>query len=406
MSDLVQHGAMECTTPPVDLDAVRLYRRERIRGECRNRDYAGVLIFDQVAARYATDATNMQVWCSHYEARCALVMTDGPTVLMDFADVPHLAEGLPTVDEYMKFPGYYYFGAGNTAEEKARGVGKLIADYVQRYGAGNKRLAVDRMAHLGIDAIRSHGIEIFDGQEVTEKAREIKSPGEIELMKKSIEVCEAGMDAMRAVLEPGITENALWSKLHETNIRLGGEWIETRLLTSGPRTNPWYRECSMREIEAGDIVSFDTDLIGPYGYCSDISRSWLCGDGKPDDHQRAIYAAAYEQLKHNIDMLKPGMSLREVSEKAWPIPDKYHARRYTCLMHGVGLADEYPTIRHLPDYASGGYDDILEENTTLCVEALIADEHHGEAIKLEEQVLLTRDGAVPLSTYPYEEEFL
>ena len=35
---------------------------------------------------------------------------------------------------------------------------------------------------------------------------------------------------MHEKLEPGITENALWAKLHETNIRLGGEWIETRLL--------------------------------------------------------------------------------------------------------------------------------------------------------------------------------
>lgn len=48
---------------------------------------------------------------------------------------------------------------------------------------------------------------------------------------------------------------------------------ETRLLTSGPKTKPWLQECGDRVIEAGDLVSFDTDLIGPNGYCADISRS-------------------------------------------------------------------------------------------------------------------------------------
>ena len=98
-----------------------------------------------------------------------------------------------------------------------------------------------------------------------EQVRKIKTPEEIVLMRHSIDVCEKGIAAMRAALEPGMTENAVWAKLHETNIALGGEWIETRLLASGPRTNPWMSESSMRVIEKGDMVSFDTDLVGPYG---------------------------------------------------------------------------------------------------------------------------------------------
>ena len=122
----------------------------------------------------------------------------------------------------------------------------------------------------GIDALRDLGLQIFDGQEVTEIARSIKSSEELELMRATIEIAEMGMDAMKQALVPGITENALWAKLHECNIANGGEWIETRLLASGPRTNPWFYECSMRQIEVGDMVCFDTDMIGPYGYCADI----------------------------------------------------------------------------------------------------------------------------------------
>ena len=75
---LRQHGAMEYTQPPTDLDAVRLYRLERVREQLRSADYAGILIFDQVNTRYATDVTNMQIWCSHYEDACAFVATEVP----------------------------------------------------------------------------------------------------------------------------------------------------------------------------------------------------------------------------------------------------------------------------------------------------------------------------------------
>jgi Xaa-Pro dipeptidase len=396
-----QHGAMEYSHAPTDLDAVRRYRLGRLRGEMRQRDIAGLLLFDPINTRYATDATNMQIWSSHYETRCVFVALEGPVVLFDYANHPHLASGLSTIDEYRVMPVFYYFAAGPRSEELAQRFGAEIADLMHRYGGGNRRLAVDRLSHLGTDALRRHQLDLLDGQAVTEHARAIKSPGEIDLMRASLAVCEAGCVAMREALVAGITENALWAKLHETNIRLGGEWIETRLLSSGPRTNPWFRECSMRPIETGDMVSFDTDLIGPYGYCSDISRAWVCGD-RPTDEQRRLYAAAFEQVERNISILKPGLSFREVAERSWPIPEEFLSNRYSGMIHGVGLADEYPSISYLPDFPSDGYDGILEPGMALCVESYIAVEGGREGVKLEEQVLITETGVERLSRYPFE----
>ena len=400
-----QHGAMEYSEAPVDLDVVRRYRLGRLRAELKKRDYAGLLLFDPINTRYATDATNMQIWCSHYETRCVFVATEGPVVLFDYANLPHLAEGLPLIDEYRALPSFYYFTAGPRAEEKAKMFGDQIADLVQKHGGGNRRLAVDRLSHLGVDALRSHGLEVMEGEPVAEDARAIKSVEELELMRAAITACEAGMRAMQTALEPGITENALWAKLHETNIRLGGEWIETRLLSSGPRTNPWFRECSLRTIETGDMVSFDTDLIGPYGYCADVSRAWICG-GKPNDEQRRLYAAAHAQIQHNVDILKPGMSFREVSDAAWPIPDEFLSHRYGTLIHGVGLADEYPNIKHWSVFAEKGYEGVIEAGTTFCVESCIGVKGERECVKLEEQVLVTEDGIEQLSSYPMEEGWL
>ena len=57
-------------------------------------------------------------------------------------------------------------------------------------------------------------------------------------MKSAIDVAEMDIVKMREQLKPGMTENELWSILHQTNIENYGEWIECRLSASGERTNP------------------------------------------------------------------------------------------------------------------------------------------------------------------------
>ena len=100
------------------------------------------------------------------------------------------------------------------------------------------------------------------------------------------------------------------------------------------------------------------------------------------------------------------MSFREVSERAWPIPEQYLSNRYSSVIHGVGLADEYPSIRHWADFEHSGYDGLIKPGMTLCVESFIGVDGGREGVKLEEQVLITDQGCEPLSDYPYEVDWL
>ncbi len=390
---------MEYSEPPTALDPVRRYRLERVREQLRANDLAGVLLYDQLNTRYVTDATNMQLWCSHNETRYVFVATEGPVVLFEYGNCAHLAEDLPTVDEVRPTRPWFYFAAGSRFEEKAAIWAKEIADLVRQYGGGNCRLAADRLDVLGGNLLAAEGIRVSPGFPLMEHARSIKSLGEIELMKAAVAACEAGVHAMRDALFPGITENALWAKLHEVNIARGGEWIETRLLSSGPRTNPWFREASLRPIQAGEMVSFDTDLIGPYGYCVDMSRSWVCGDDPPSSEQRRLHDFALEQIRYNTDLLKPGVSFRELSENAWKMPDEFRSNRYGSVYHGVGLCDEYPSIKHWSDFPERGYDGVLEAGMVLCVESYMGSGGGSEGVKLEEQVLTTSAGPELLTSY-------
>ncbi len=389
-----------------DLAAMRGYRLDRIRAELKRRDYAGALLYDPVNIRYATDSTNMQLWVAHNPTRHCFIATEGPVVLFDYFSCEHLSDHAGTVDEVRPAVSWMYMYSGELTQAKARRWAAGIADLVREHGGGSGRIAVDHLDPEGVEALASLGVTVGNGEAVMENARLIKSPDELLAMRRSIVACEAAMGEMQAALKPGISENELWAELHRGNIARGGEWIETRLLSSGPRTNPWFQECSARIIEAGDLVAFDTDLIGPYGYCADLSRTWLCGDAPPSNEQRDLFRIAAEQIEHNTGLMRPGISFRDLVERSRVPPPDCFPTRYGVLYHGVGLADEYPTLPHASDWTDDTPDGVLEPGMVLCVESYIGRLGGSEGVKIEEQILVTETGNEKLSGYPLDERLL
>lgn len=389
-----------------DLPRMRKYRLERIRAELRRRGYAGALLYDPVNIRYATDSTNMQLWVAHNPTRHCFVATEGPVVLFDYFSCEHLSDHSGVVDEVRPAVSWMYLYGGEITEMKVRRWAAGIAELVREHGGGNNRIAVDHLDHEGVEELSRLGITTGSGEAVMENARLIKSPDEILAMRRAIVACEAAMSEMRTALQPGISENELWAELHRGNIARGGEWIETRLLSSGPRTNPWFQECSSRIIEAGDLVAFDTDLIGPYGFCADLSRTWLCGDGRPSNEQRDLYRIAADQIARNTELMQPGISFKELVERSAVPPRDCFPTRYGVLYHGVGLADEYPTLPHISDWTDDTPDGVIEPGMVLCVESYIGRLGGHEGVKLEEQILITEKGHQKLSAYPLDERLL
>ena len=239
-----------------------------------------------------------------------------------------------------------------------------------------------------------------------ELARAVKCEDEINAMRCSMASTEIAMAKMQQATVPGATENDIWSVLHAENIKRGGEWIECRILSSGPRTNPWFQECGPRVVQNGELLAFDTDLIGPYGICADISRTWLIGDAEPTAEQKRLYRVAYDHIQHNMDILRPGMTFDEVTKAGILLPEEFRPQRYGVMMHGVGLCDEYPSIRYPEDLEGHGYDGVLEPGMALCVEAYVGAVGGKEGVKLEDQVIITETGYENLTTYPFEEKLL
>ncbi len=395
------------TWPMIDMRAMRGYRLNRVQQQLKERDIAAALLYDPVNVRYATGATNMPVFRMHFPVgQYCFVSAEGPVILFDSPDFAHGAAELETIDE-MRPPtncrGAY---VGENAPAHVVQWADEIAELLAAHGGGNRRLALDRCEPAQTLALAAREIDVLDAQEWMEYARSIKSKEEIDCMSISIAVCEVGAARIREALEPGVTENELFALMAHANIALGGEWLECRLLTSGGRTNPWLQEASNRMVRAGELVAFDTDVIGPFGYCTDFSRTYFCEPGRPSDNQRKLYGLAYEEVHHNMSLIKPGVGFQELAEKAYKVPDIYLPQAYGFVAHGVGMCDEWPNIYPLEKAQDLNVDGVIEESMVLAVESYMGEVGGPEGVKLETQVLVTETGIEWLDTFPFEEDLL
>jgi Xaa-Pro dipeptidase len=387
----------------INFDRMRMYRLNRVKEQLQINNIGACILFDPINIRYATDSRNMSLFSMHELVRFVFIPADGNVILFDYPKSEHLSEHLCTIDEIQEVVSWDFFSANNFVDKNAKKWAGMVQDLMNKYSPDNNRLAIDVSDPVGIQALlEQFNVTLLNAQKLIETARSIKSVDELICMQASIETAEKGMYLMREKLQAGMTEEELWSYMHKVNIENGGEWFETRLLVSGPRTNPWLQECSNRIIEKGDIVAFDTDMVGPYGYCADISRTFVEGNIFSDD-QKKLYELAVENIQHNKSLIKAGTSFREFAEKSWMLPSNCYDNHYPCIIHGIGLCDEWPFVAYPNrDFTNADFSGYFLENMTICVESYIGEVGGKEGVKLEDQFLVTKDGLQQLSSFPYE----
>ncbi|MDG2355230.1 MAG: Xaa-Pro peptidase family protein [Paracoccaceae bacterium] len=390
-----------------NLQIMREYRWKRLHQSILQREYGGLLVFDPLNIRYATDSTNMQIWNMHNPFRAVLICADGYMVIWDYKNSPFLSTFNPLVKEQRFGADLFYFTRGDKANIAADRFSNEVRILLEEHSGGSKRLAVDKILVNGLRSLEAQGFQIFEGEELTEKARSIKGKDEIKAMRCASIACENSVYLMEDFARKNVpygntSEDDIWAVLHAENVKRGGEWIETRLLASGPRTNPWFQECGPRITRNNEIIAFDTDLVGSYGICIDISRTWWIGDENPRPDMLYAMQHAHEHIMTNMEMLKPGVSMEDLTHNSHTLDNQYQKGKYGVLMHGVGLCDEWPAINYPDGFVKGAYDYPLEEGMALCVEVLVSPEDGDFSIKLEDQVLITENGYENLTKYPFD----
>jgi Xaa-Pro aminopeptidase len=115
---------------------------------------------------------------------------------------------------------------------------------------------------------------------------------------------------------------------------------------------------------------------------------------------------ALEHITTNMEMLRPGVTIPELTANCHRLDDQFQAQKYGCLMHGVGLCDEWPMVAYPDKAVAGAFDYPLEAGMVLCVEAAVGAVGGDFTIKLEDQVLITEDGYENLTRYPFDQALM
>ena len=359
-------------------------RIARLRDEMRARNLDAMLIDDCEATAYFF---NYSVSLTSY--RCGIVPLDGdPFFILRALDVAPMREMTWLKTENITgYPDWIHASVAVTDAIKAEGLGK---------------------ARIGID-FRSHALTVSMYEDIKAALpeatlvnidnlpwtmRKIKSPAEIDLIKRACEIADQSIEEIVAAAKPGMTEREAGRMTVEAYVRLGGDPGDPGVITA---SNDWdflHGHLHDRPLKEGDVLHLE--LIPRFkGYSCRIMRNVVIG--KRTARQTEIYEKLIELQDAQLAAMKPGAAARDVD---------------AIVRRGALDAGIRTSYDNITGYTLGYYSDLplrvsdftwvflptsdwkLEENMVFHMYA------SAEGLALSETVLVTPEGGRRLNTTP------
>jgi Xaa-Pro aminopeptidase len=201
-------------------------RLERLREQMAAADLGALLIFDPVSVRYVSGVKLHTAWAMRSSDAYALVPREGPILI--FGAVA--AGGVENRDALQFRPGqpWDYFFAGQHVRESAARWSRQISEALDELGVASEPVGIDRLDFFAFTTLQSAGVELADGRVAIERAKAVKTPDELILLRQACAIADVGIWEVRQAIRPGITENELWAIFSAVNIKHGGEFTDTR----------------------------------------------------------------------------------------------------------------------------------------------------------------------------------
>ncbi len=227
------------------------------------------------------------------------------------------------------------------------------------------------------------------------KLRRIKTPEEIEKLRRAEHIGDIAFSEVLHHIKPGITELELAAKLEYIMKVNGGEKLSFEtIIASGINSSKPHAEPSDKKIEKGDFVTMDFGCVYQ-GYHSDMTRTIVVG--KANEEQKKIYEKVREAQQAVLDMLHPGLSGKEYDKVARDII--YAAGYEGCFGHGLGHSVGLE-IHEDPRF-SMTEEEIIQPGMVITVEPGIYVEGFG-GVRIEDMVAVTESGCDNLAHSPKE----
>ena len=233
----------------------------------------------------------------------------------------------------------------------------------------------------------------FDLRDVTrfiDLQRMIKTPREIEVLRRNALASSTGIRRAIEITAPGVWEYELDAIASYEVRRHGGEGDGyPGIVASGPNLKTWHYERNDRQLDEDDLVVMDYG--GSFGYLVvDITRTWPVS-GTFTDRQKEIYQCVLEAQQAVIAAMKPGATRQESEQICRDVYTKHgfgDHEPYGCNGHFVGMSVHDVGDYEIP-YAAG---------MVIAIEPIIALDDEEIHVRIEDTVLVTEDGAEVLSS--------
>lgn len=293
-----------------------------------------------------------------------------------------------------------YSDAEGHAGAFAQALAALALDSSPAAGQPPKRVGVEglRMRFMESQLLARHApdAEIVDAGEALAALRLRKDEDEINAMRQAIAITEDALRDLLPALRPGMTERAIANDLQIALLRRGGQELPfPPIVLTGPQSALPHGVPGHRTLAEGDLllIDFGTTVAG---YASDLTRTFVAGELK-DPRLRDAYLAVLTANEAARRAAGPGVPCQEVDRAARAEIVRAGFGEYFIHRtgHGLGLdAHEAPYIRE-------GNEQLLEPGHVFTVEPGVYLPGVG-GVRIEDDVLITEDGAVTLTTFPRE----
>ena len=387
----------------VDFRRLHEYRIARTRNALAKSKLGALLVFDQYNMRYIS-STVIGEWARDKLTRWCLLTGNGEPYVWDFGSAARhhklYAPWLPT--NHCLAGNVGLRGAINPRVGLFEDAAKEIKDILVQEGVADMPLGIDVVEPPFLFALQKLGIKVQDGQQVMLEAREIKSHDEITLLNMAAAMGDGVYQDIFEALKPGVRENEIVAMATKRLYEMGSDCVEAINAIAGERCSPHPHNFTDRMIRPGDQAYFD--IIQSYmGYKTCYYRTFTVGSATPAQHD--AYKKARQWMDGAIAMLRPGVSTDKVAlmfPKSPVIGFETEMSAFGLnFCHGLGLGlHERPLISRL-NSLKDPYE--LKAGMVFAVETFCPATDGVSAARIEEEVVLTPQGAKVITLFPAQE---
>jgi Xaa-Pro aminopeptidase len=233
-------------------------------------------------------------------------------------------------------------------------------------------------------AERIPGVSIVDQTQTLARMRAVKSPAELNLLRKAVAATAAGYQAIYPLIRPGGTEMAIDRALERAYRENGAAGVAyNSIVGAGANATVLHYMDSKAALEEGQLLVIDS-AAAYAGYAADVTRTYpVSSTGRFTPDQRDVYETVLRAQLAAIKACRPGAPMSDVDAAARDVIDK--AGHGDTFVHGIG----HPIGLEVHDITPDGP---LAEGMVVTIEPGIYLQDQKLGCRIEDDVLVTRTG--------------